>query len=154
MALKPSLKPPPKGWPRISQSLFYKDANAAIDWLCRVFGFEVRLKVVGEGGKIEYSELTFHGEGLISVGEDGHGDRPEHGLMRSPRSLDGANTVAIGVVVDDVDAHAAHAKAQGAEIFREVATTDYGDDYWADRTYGAKDCDGHLWFFMQRIRDQ
>src|SRR5687768_8777182 len=112
------MKPPPKGWPRISPALCYIDANEAIDWLCRVFGFEVRLKVLGEGGKVEYSELTFGGEGLLMVGEDRRGDRPESKLMNSPRTLGGANTTAICVAVDDVDAHAAHARAEGAEIFR------------------------------------
>ena len=39
------MKSPPKGWPRISSSVFYDDAAAAIAWLVRVFGFEVQLKV-------------------------------------------------------------------------------------------------------------
>jgi uncharacterized glyoxalase superfamily protein PhnB len=30
---------------------------------------------------------------------------------------------------------------------------DYGADYWADRSYGAVDPEGHLWWFTQRIRD-
>ena len=34
------MKNTPAGWPRISVSLFYDDALAAIDWLCRAFGFE------------------------------------------------------------------------------------------------------------------
>ena len=29
---------------------------------------------------------------------------------------------------------------------------DYGDAYWADRSYGAIDPEGHLWWFSQRIR--
>ena len=37
------MKAPPKGWPRMSASVFYQDPKAAIDWLCRAFGFEVRL---------------------------------------------------------------------------------------------------------------
>ncbi len=61
------MKPPPEGWPRISSAVFYNDASKAIDWLCEVFGFDVRLKVEGEGGRIEHSELVF-GEGLIMVG--------------------------------------------------------------------------------------
>ena len=36
--------------------------------LCAAFGFEVRLKIEGEGGRIEHSELEF-GEGLIMVGQ-------------------------------------------------------------------------------------
>lgn len=51
------MKTPPKGWPRISSSVFYDDASAAIDWICRVFAFEVRLRIEGEGGRIEHSEL-------------------------------------------------------------------------------------------------
>jgi uncharacterized glyoxalase superfamily protein PhnB len=45
-------------------------AAAAIDFLCRAFGFQVRLKVEGEGGRIEHSELIF-GEGLVSVKQSG-----------------------------------------------------------------------------------
>ena len=45
------------------------DAAEAIDWLCRAFGFEVQLKVEGEGGRIEHSELVFGG-GLIMVGHE------------------------------------------------------------------------------------
>jgi len=29
---------------------------------------------------------------------------------------------------------------------------DYGDDYWADRSYGCLDPEGHSWWFTQRIR--
>ena len=32
-------------------------------------------------------------------------------------------------------------------------TTDYGEDYWADRTYQAVDPEGHVWWFMQRVRN-
>jgi uncharacterized glyoxalase superfamily protein PhnB len=146
------MKPAPRDWPRMSSSVFYQDAAKAIDWLCRAFGFEVRSKVEGEGGKIEHSELVF-AEGLVMVGQEGTGSRPEHAQMVSPRSMGGKNTQVIGVFVDDADAHCARARAAGAEIFREPATTDYGSDYFMDRSYGARDPEGHLWFFMQRIRD-
>jgi len=68
------MKKPPEGWPRISSAVFYEEAGPAIDWLCRVFGFEVRLKVEGEGGRIEHSELVF-GEGLVLVGSTGSGEK-------------------------------------------------------------------------------
>jgi uncharacterized glyoxalase superfamily protein PhnB len=141
----------PKDWPRISSSVFYTDARAAIDWLCRVFGFEVRLKVEGEGGAIEHCELTYL-DGLIMVGQEGHVSRPEHERMVSPRSTGGRNTQLMAVFVDDVDAHCARARAAGAAIFREPETNDYGAEYAMDRTYGATDLDGHMWFFMQRMR--
>jgi len=56
--------------------------------------------------------------------------------------------------VDDVDSHCAHAKANGALIIDEPKVHDYGEDYWTDRTYGATDIEGHLWWITQRLRDQ
>ena len=52
------MKPTPKGWPRLSSALYYDDAPKAIDWLCEAFGFEVRLKVEGEGGRIGQHVLS------------------------------------------------------------------------------------------------
>src|SRR5215472_14602001 len=109
------MKPTPKGWPRLSIGIYYDDPAAAIDWLCRAFGFEVRLKVEGEGGRIEHSELVF-GAGLIMVNGAGHDERPGQERMVSPRSTQGRNTQVLCVVVDDVDAHCAHARAGGAQI--------------------------------------
>jgi uncharacterized glyoxalase superfamily protein PhnB len=146
------MKSPPAGWPRISQAIFYDDAAAAIDWLCKAFGFEVRLKVEGEGGRIEHSELTFD-EGLIMVGSDGKMPTRPDVPYRSPQSINGANTQAMCIHVDDVDAHHARATDAGAKVTRALTTTDYGVDYWADRSYEAQDPEGHRWFFMQRMRN-
>lgn len=147
------MKPTPAGWPRISSSIFYNNAGEAIDWLCKTFGFEVRLRIEGEGGRIEHSELTF-GEGLIMVGSTGKSESPCRQHFASPASHAGVNTQALCIIVDDVDAHCAHARAVGATIAQEPTTNDYGDDYWADRSYMAMDLEGHAWWFMQRMRDQ
>lgn len=146
------MKPTPPGLPRISSGLFYDDAAAAIDWLVRVFGFEVRLKVEGEGGRIEYSELVY-GDGVIMVGSTGgKAGRPSQLRKKSPRSLGGVTTQSLCVVVDDVDAHCARAQAEGAKILTPLTTTDYGEEYCMDRTYEAEDLEGHQWWFMQRLR--
>ena len=36
-------------------TLRYRDAVAAIDWLCRAFGFTIRLRIEGADGSIEHS---------------------------------------------------------------------------------------------------
>jgi uncharacterized glyoxalase superfamily protein PhnB len=74
-------------------------------------------------------------------------------LSLSPKSVGGV-TQSTQFFVDDCDAHHARAVAAGARIIREPRTTDYGDDYWVDRTYGALDPEGHLWWFMQRVSDK
>lgn len=148
------MKPTPPGWPRLSTFITCRDAGAAIDWYCRAFGFEVRLRIEGEGGRIVHSELTF-GEGLLSVMQEPGDDdaRAWRHRFRSPASIGGHCTQGIMLMVDDVDAHCAHARANGAVIADEPTTHDYGDEYWVDRSYGALDPDGHLWWFIQRLRD-
>ena len=146
------MKPTPADWPRISSGVFYRDPAAMIDWLCRAFGFEVRIKVVDDAGRIEHSELTL-GDGLIMVGGEKRGPARRFGVdMSSPLSA-GCNTQNLMVYVDDVDVHCARARAAGATIVEEPALHDYGEAYWADRAYGATDPEGHLWWFMQRMRD-
>lgn len=148
------MKSAPEGWPRISSSVFYDDAHAAIDWLCRVCGFEVRVKVEGEDGTIVHSELTF-ADGMVMVGHAGGRQERKIPLpARSPRSVGGANTQCLCIYLDDVDAHFARTKAAGARILDEPTTSDYGDEYWADRGYRIEDPEGHHWFFVQRVREQ
>lgn len=146
------MKPTPPGWPRISASLYYRDAAKAIDWLCEAFGFEIRLKVEGEGGRIEHSELSFGDDGLVMVGSERKGaERRFDSDMLSPLAA-GGNTQGLMLYVDDVDAHCARARAAGARIVAEPEVHDYGDDYWADKSYGCIDPEGHLWWVSQRVR--
>lgn len=140
------MKPPPKDWPRISSSLFYEDAPAAIDWLCKAFDFKVRLRVDGEDGSIVHSELDY-GEGLIMVSSVKPGRN-----SAAPSQVKGLNTQSLCVQVENVEAHLAQARAAGAVITDELAVHDYGEEYWADRAYGATDPGGHRWWFSQRIR--
>lgn len=135
----------PEGWPRISSSLFYEDASAAIDWLERAFGFQTRLKVEGADNTVKHSELVY-GDGVIMVST-----ARQHDQHHSPRPHGGINTQTLMVYVDDVDAHCAHARAAGAVIIQEPETKNYGDDWGTNRTYGATDSEGHRWWFTQRV---
>jgi uncharacterized glyoxalase superfamily protein PhnB len=146
------MNPTPPDWPRFSSCAVYKDAAAAIDWLGRAFGFEVRLRVEGEGGRIEHCEMEY-GDGLIMLAqEDTTAARPWKRLMRSPASVSGASTQSVMFFVDDARAHCEHARSAGARIIEEPETHDYGDDYWADLSYGAVDPEGHVWWVTQRLR--
>ena len=146
------MKKTPAGWPRISPSLGYEEASKAIDWLCEAFGFNVRLKVEGDDGAIHHSELVY-GDGVVMVGSVGaKSHRPEAAHRKSPRQLGGANTQALMVYVDDVEAHCVRARAAGAKVVSEPKTTDYGEEYWTDRGYEAEDLEGHHWWFVQRLR--
>jgi uncharacterized glyoxalase superfamily protein PhnB len=49
--------------------------------------------------------------------------------------------------VDDVEAHCKNARAAGAVIVQEPA-----DQFYGDRTYRARDLEGHNWTFGQHMR--
>jgi uncharacterized glyoxalase superfamily protein PhnB len=138
----------PTDWPRISSCLFYDEAATAIEWLCKAYGFELRLKVDGENGDIVHSELDL-GSGRIMVGSAKKS--PER---KSPKALDGVNTQGLFVYVEDIQAHCDRARAAGAKIVSEPTTVDYGEDYWSDRGYEAVDPEGHRWYFAERLRSK
>jgi uncharacterized glyoxalase superfamily protein PhnB len=145
---KKPMKPTPPGWPRIAPSLYYAEPRAAIDWLCKAFGFELRLLVEGDGGSVEHSELSF-GDGLIMVS----GTKPDKfSYRKAPSEVDGANTQSLMVYVDDIAAHCERARSAGATIIQEPETHDYGEDYWVDRSYECRDVGGHHWWFSERLR--
>ncbi len=119
----------------IYPSLSYDDAPAAIEWLCRAFGFTRRLVVPGPAGTVRHSELSL-GPGVIMVSSA----RPDEG-RHGPAGLRGVH-MALCVQVDDPDAHCARATAAGAEILQPMKDEDYGS-----RGYMARDPEGNRWYF-------
>lgn len=119
-------------------ALQYKDAKAAIEFLCDAFGFQKKAVYEDKDGSVAHAELT-HGNGMVMLGSV---KDTEYGkLLRRPRDAGGV-TMSVYVVVNHVDAHFARAKAAGAEIVREPVTQDYGG-----RDYTCKDLEGHIWSF-------
>ena len=112
-------------------TLRYRDARKAIDWLAGAFGLTVGTVVPNEDGTIAHAEL-FLGDGAVLLGS-----------AREVYPWDvPAGYGSIYAVVEDVDGHAARAKAAGAEILYGPHDTDYGS-----REYGAKDPEGNVWSF-------
>lgn len=122
----------------IIPTLRYHDAPAAIDWLCKAFGFKKHLIVAGENGTIAHAQLTF-GNGMIMLGTL---RSDEFGRLTRAPSVVGGTTQSPYIVVADIDAHYARAKAAGALIAIEIKDEDYGG-----RDYSCPDPEGHLWNF-------
>ena len=123
----------------IIPTMLYRDAPAAIKWLCETFGFEKHVVYPGENGSIAHAELTF-GNGMIMLGsakEEGYGK-----LVSTPASLGGATTQSVYIIVSDTNALYEKVVEAGAEIAMELNTTDYGS-----REFSCRDSEGHLWSF-------
>lgn len=116
-------------------SLTYADAPAAIDWLCRVFGFERRLVVPGPEGTVLHSELSF-GPDVVMVSSP----KPETG--RVPLDAARGTSTALSLFVEEPDAHYERAAAAGANVVHPLQDEEYGA-----RGYMVADPEGHLWYF-------
>jgi uncharacterized glyoxalase superfamily protein PhnB len=122
----------------IVPALQYRDAVAAIEFLCRAFGFEKRAVYEGDGGTIAHAQLTL-GNGMVMLGSAKDTDYGR--MLVRPRDVGGV-TMSVYVIVEDCDAHFARAREAGAEILLEPVTQDYGG-----RDYTCKDPEGHVWTF-------
>ena len=121
--------------PTFTTALFYKDPLAALQWLEKAF-----VVITDAEGKLVHSEMKF-GDGYIMVGG-------EWDFVASPVAAGGRNTQTTHVQLKDgIDAHCQLARAAGAVIVREPA-----DQFYGDRSYMAKDPEGHVWSFAQTVR--
>ena len=125
--------------PSIIPTLRYRDAAAAIEWLCRAFGFEKHLVVPGDAGTIAHAQLVYR-NGMIMLGSARDDDFGK--LQKTPAQVGGIGTQSPYVIVPDADAHHARAVAAGAEVVYALKDEDYGG-----RGYSCRDPEGHLWNF-------
>ena len=121
----------------IMPALRYRDAPAAIDWLCTVLGFARHAVYANPDGTIAHAELTLGG-GMIMLGS---AKDDEYGRgFKSPGEVGGVETRGAYIVVADADAVYARAQAANATIVRPLQNTDYGS-----REFSLKDPEGHTW---------
>ncbi len=122
----------------IIPTMKYDDAPAAIAWLCRAFGFEEHMVILGDDGAIVHAQLTCDG-GMIMLGSAG--DTEFDRLQKTPRAVGGVGTQSAYIVVTDLNAHYQRAVAAGAEVVVELRDEGQG------LAYSCRDPEGHLWNF-------
>jgi uncharacterized glyoxalase superfamily protein PhnB len=112
--------------------LAYPDVNQAAEWLCRAFGFTVRLRIGSHRVQMNM------GDGAV--------------ILRELRENEVGAQLGLGhavtIRVDEADAHYLRAKQCGALIQAEPVTYPYGE-----RQYSAEDLAGHSWTFSQSVAD-
>ena len=107
--------------------LAYEDAVAASEWLCRAFGFSVRLRI-----GTHRVQLVLGDGAMVATDGGAHGSEGHSVLVR----------------VEDVDEHCKRAIAAGARVSSPPADYPYGE-----RQYSAVDVGGHHWTFSESIAD-
>jgi uncharacterized glyoxalase superfamily protein PhnB len=117
----------------------YRDAPAAIEWLCSTFGFQKKAVYPADDGTIVHAELTF-GNGMIMCGTKK--DTQFGKLIKQPDEIGGCETQCAYLIVADADALYDRVKAAGAEIVIDIKSQDYGS-----RDFSCRDLEGHIWNF-------
>jgi len=120
--------------------LTYADAPAAIDWLCRVFGFELANSYTSADGRIAHASLCHDGLYVMLSSEFDQ-------LSNHAPQGDQVATSRIHMHVGDIEEHYQHALREGARIVQGLQ-----DRFWGLRSYHALDLEGYRWSFCQRIR--
>lgn len=115
----------------------YRDAVAAIDWLCRALGFEKRAVYMTDEKTVGHAELSF-GNGMIMIGSVTNGTKYSD-LVRQPADV-GGETQSPYLIVADVKATYESAKAAGAEMVFDLEEKDYGGS-----GFTCRDPEGHVW---------
>jgi uncharacterized glyoxalase superfamily protein PhnB len=119
--------------------LRYHDAHAAIEWLCKAFGFTKNAVYENEQGGVEHAQLVY-GDGMIMLGEVRDTEIGRH--IVQPDQIGDRETQCPYVIVLNCKSHYQQAKDAGAVIVDEYAEKDYGG-----AGYSCRDPQGHLWHF-------
>jgi uncharacterized glyoxalase superfamily protein PhnB len=119
-------------------ALRYRDAPAAIDWLCKAFGFAKQAVYPNPDGTIAHAQLTF-GNGMVMLGTL-NSDTPSGKLLMQPGEIGEKETQTPYLVVSDCDKVYATAKAAGAQMVIDIRDMDYGG-----RAFTCRDPEGHIW---------
>ena len=118
--------------------LRYNDAQKAIDWLCKAFGFEVYLLLPAkESGKIDHCRLV-RGSSMIMVASFNQEEEFEKRFI-SPQRCGGV-TQCTSLVVDNPEELFQSALAAKANIIDEIASLPFGG-----KTFTCEDFESHVW---------
>ncbi|WDR02151.1 VOC family protein [Devosia algicola] len=126
----------------IIPNLRYADAPKAIEFLCDAFGFERHAVYLNEVDPkiVEHAQLVW-GDRMVMVASINDSEFARAARMTTP-TVAGGPTMGLYLMVEDVDSHAARARAAGATIILGPSDQGYGG-----RGYSALDPEGNVWSF-------
>jgi uncharacterized glyoxalase superfamily protein PhnB len=115
----------------------YRNAPAAIQWLCDVLGFQRQAVYPGPNDTVAHAQLTFGGA-MIFIGS--MNDNESQRFLKQPDEIGGAETRHVYLMVPDADLVYARVKSSGAELVIDIKDESYGG-----RGFTCRDPEGHIW---------
>jgi PhnB protein len=135
------VKPIPEGFRTLTPYVIVKDGCKAIEFYKKAFGAKELSRLDAPEGKVGHAELMIGDSRLLLADEF-----PEWNA-RSPKTI-GDSPVYILLYVEDVDAVANRAVAEGAVLTQPVT-----DQFYGDRNCLMTDPFGHKWLVTTHIED-
>ena len=125
--------------------LIVNDGPAALKFYKEVFGAEEGdCMMAPDGRRLMHGEIVLEGHKLFLSDEF---SEAEGGTCKKPETL-GGTCVRITIMVDDADAIAARAVANGATVLMPVQ-----DMFWGARYGKIRDPFGHEWGINQQLKE-
>lgn len=142
-----SKRPPkPAGFSWVTPYLIVKDADAALAFYEKAFGFRKRMTLPGPDGKTMHAEVGWQ-DAVIMFGAIPEARMEEMGF-RTPAMQGVRCPIGIYVYCEDVDAHFERAVAAGAKAVKPPQ-----DQFYGDRSCTLEDPDGYWWNFATNVAD-
>ncbi|MEO6730196.1 MAG: VOC family protein [Ferruginibacter sp.] len=134
--------------PQIIPMLSYENGITAMDWLCKVFGFSERARMVDNSGILTHGEITL-GDGVVMLSSQTPDyQSPKHHRLGCEDTTRYYNVPYIIngllVCVDDVENHYEKSRGNGAAILSDL------EEGGPRLRYRAEDLEGHRWMFIQK----
>lgn len=136
-----SVKPIPDDYPGATPYLCCKDAAGTLEFYKTAFGAVELMRMQTPNGKVAHAELKIGGARIMISDEF-----PDWDVL-SPKSIGGTGSSTM-IYVENVDAFAENAIAEGAKVLLPVS-----DQFWGDRSVKFEDPSGHRWMFATRIEN-
>jgi uncharacterized glyoxalase superfamily protein PhnB len=130
-------KAKPSDSPWLVPYFVVKDADMALDFYTRAFGFAKRFAKPGPDGRTAHAEMTYQDMLLMFAPEGAYGSP-----VKCPATLGITSPFTLFIYCDDVDALCKRAEGAGARVMHPPA-----DQFWGDRTCTLLDPDGYTWSF-------
>jgi PhnB protein len=133
-----------QGYPWLIPYLVVKDADAAIDFYQRAFGFEKRMAMPGPDGRTGHVEMVWHDTMIMFGPECASAEWPH----KPPVTSGITSPITLYVYCEDVDALFTRATKAGAKGIKP-----HQDMFYGDRVCTLQDPDGYWWNFATNVAD-
>ena len=127
----------PDHLPTVIPYLYVRDAQKAMDFYKKAFGFEIMNTSQDESGEVAHVEMKRGDAVIMFAGEGKFGS-----TNKAPITLGVKASICIYVYCEDVDALYKQAIQNGA-----ISIMEPNDTFWGDRMCQISDPDGHEWSF-------